>query len=64
MFPLFRRELWCSFLWHDLTNILRHFGEERMIRRFLVDVNLGISGAFDSTRLRKKAFRELFLFSL
>jgi hypothetical protein len=35
-----------------------------MIRRFLVDVSLGISGAFDSTTFSKRAFPELFLFSL
>jgi hypothetical protein len=49
-----------------LTNIFEAFGkgEERMIRRFVVDVSLVISGAFDSTTSRKKAFPELFLFSL
>jgi hypothetical protein len=39
-------------------------GEEQMMRRFLVGVSLGISGAFDQTTFRKKAFPELFLFSL
>jgi hypothetical protein len=38
--------------------------EERLIWRFLVGVSLGISGAFDSTRFSRKAFPELFLFSL
>jgi hypothetical protein len=31
-----------------------------MMRRFLVGVSLGISGAFDYTPFRKKAFPELF----
>jgi hypothetical protein len=36
-------------------------GEERLMRRFLVGVSLGISGAFDSTTFRKKTFPELLL---
>jgi hypothetical protein len=36
-------------------------GEERMMRRFVVGVSLGISGAFDSTTFSKKASPELFL---
>jgi hypothetical protein len=35
-------------------------GEERLMRRFLVGVSLGISGAFDYTAFRKKAFLEPF----
>jgi hypothetical protein len=47
-----------------LDEYLEAFGrEERMMRRFLVGVSLGISGAFDSTTFRKKGFPELFLFS-
>jgi hypothetical protein len=58
-----------ALVWLSLTCLdgyLEAFGkgEERMIRRFLLGVSLGISGAFDYTTFRTKAFPELFLFSL